>query len=109
MNLVQQDFVDSVGYYIQSGRQALHVDTSEITRAEQGIKQAAEEISKPRAARITHLKQNLTNKLHSCKAMVVKRLLAHWLSYVIGCEDDWLVNKRRKKPIGRIIPRPWNL
>ena len=59
MNLVQQDFVDSIGYYIQSGRQALHVDTSEITRAEQGIKQAAEEISKPRAARITHLEERV--------------------------------------------------
>lgn len=59
MNIVQQDFVDAIAYYIQSGRQALFVDTSEITRAEQGVNQAAEDISLTRAARIEKLQKRL--------------------------------------------------
>ena len=59
MNIVQQDFVDAIAYYIQSGRQALFVDTSEITRAEQGVNQAAEDISLTRAARVEKLQKRL--------------------------------------------------
>ena len=59
MNIVQQDFVDAIAYYIQSGRQALYVDTSEITRSEQGISQAADDISLTRAARVEKLQKRL--------------------------------------------------
>ena len=35
---VTQEFIDQITYYVQSGRNALQIDTNEVTRAEEGIK-----------------------------------------------------------------------